>query len=294
LDETCSQDCIEVTVSAEETDAVTPHEHTFRPEDYTADGNATCKADGTKSARCSAIEDCWVYDTIPDMGSKKHIFETGICPFCGLHGTELQQGEIIWLKYEENGSASWFGIDNRNNQFEAESYMWIEWLSLEDKENYNTYWDQLDVKHKNNIEADNYKMFQIGVTKKDGTEYTILDENKPASLYVQIPDNWDKEELKAAFISSGTDEDVALDVSKSIDYTEGNSQFAVLTLKHFSPYIIYDELTQGERQGVVTPSVGSNNTTAPKTGDVTLTPMVILFVLSCAIVVYTSKRTCIK
>ena len=73
--------------------------------------------------------------------------------------------------------------------------MWIEWLSLEDKENYNTYWDQLDVKHKNNIEADNYKMFQIGVTKKDGTEYTFLDENKPASLYVQMPDNWDKDEL---------------------------------------------------------------------------------------------------
>ena len=79
-----------------------------------------------------------------------------------------------------------------------------------------------------------------------------------------------------------------------MDYTDGNAQFAVLSLNHFSPYIIYDELTQDERQGVVTPSVGSDNTTAPKTGDVTLTPMVILFVFSCAIVVSTSMRTCFK
>ncbi len=291
-----------MTVLAEETDAVTldlknraidtSHEHIFKPEDYTADGNATCKADGTKSARCSASEDCGEFDIIPDVGSKKHILETGICPSCGLHGTTLQQGEINWLKYEKNGSTSWFGIDNRNNQFEEGSHMWIEWLSSDDEDIYNTYWDQLDVKHKSNIEADNYKMFQIGVTKKDGTEYTILDKDKPALLYVQIPDNWDKEELKAAFISSGTDEAVALDVSKSMDYTEGKAQFAVITMEHFSPYIIYDECTQDERQGVAAPSVGSDNTTtSPKTGDVNLVPMVVLFVFSCAVVVYTAKRS---
>ncbi|MBQ8802415.1 MAG: hypothetical protein IJZ53_02110 [Tyzzerella sp.] len=271
--------------------------HTHQFGTYEPDnGTATCKEDGTKSATCS---ECNGLHTITDEGSKKHIFETGVCPFCGLHGADLQQEGITWLKYEMNDSTTWFGIDNSNDEFEEGSHFWIEWINPENQTSYNAYWNQLDTKHKDNIENNNYKLFQIGVTKKDGTEYTILDEGKSASLYVQTADDWDKDDLKAAYISNGADEDVFLEVIDNLEYTDGKAQFAKLTLKHFSPYIIYDELTADEEktdtsilpEDVPTGDSGKGATGVPKTGDTSSLVLMGLFGISCAVIVYTTKQS---
>ena len=51
---------------------------------YISDGNATCTADGTKTAKC---ENCDAVDTVIDAGSKTaHDYENGSCTECGEEG----------------------------------------------------------------------------------------------------------------------------------------------------------------------------------------------------------------
>jgi len=258
------------------------HQHIFKSEDYTPDGNATCKADGTKSARCSANDSCFVFHTIADAGSKNHFFETGICPFCGLHGALLNEDEITWLKYDIDGTSTWFGIDNRNAQFEGGSYFWINYINPTEQKNY---WNLLDDSHKKRIEKDNYLLFEIGVAKSNFEEYTQLSQSVP--VYVQIQNDWNTTDLKAAYIQDGTDENVTVIGGNKLDYPQGNDSFAKLTLEHFSPYIIYDELTDAERLTTDT----TNESKAPKTGDSTSIPMVMLFALLSAVIVCVTKRS---
>lgn len=52
--------------------------HSFT--NYVSDGNATCTADGTKTAKC---DNCNVTDTLTNTGSKKtHTYENGKCTVC--------------------------------------------------------------------------------------------------------------------------------------------------------------------------------------------------------------------
>lgn len=254
------------------------HQHVFNPEDYTSDGTATCKSDGTKSARCSASDSCWKYDTITDEGSKKHNFESGICPTCGLHGTELSREKITWLKYDNNGTTTWFGIDNEKAVFEDGSYFWVEYINTD---NSKTYWNSLDDTHKNKIEDDNYILFEIGVAKSNFEEYTTLPKSVP--VYIQIQDDWDANDLKATFIQSGVDEDISVEFTGNYGYPDGKDNFAKITLNHFSPYVVYDELTKAEQSSSPQPP-------APNTGDTSSTFMMILLAVSCAFIVYTKKH----
>ena len=69
---TCA-DCGEV-----KTEAVPAEEHKFGA--YTSNGDATCQADGTKSATC---ENCGAKDTVADEGTKTdHKYEKGVCVYC--------------------------------------------------------------------------------------------------------------------------------------------------------------------------------------------------------------------
>jgi len=254
------------------------HQHLFNPEDYTSDGTATCKADGTKSARCSASDSCWKYDTITNIGSKKHNFESGICPTCGLHGIELSDEKITWLKYDNKGTTTWFGIDNNEAGFEEGSYFWVEYINTD---NSNTHWNSLDDTRKNEIEDDNYMLFEIGVAKSNFEEYTTLSKSVP--LYVQIQDDWDTNDLKAVFIQDGEDEDTSVEFFGNYSYPDGKDNFAKLTLNHFSPYVVYDELTKEQQHSSTQPP-------APNTGDNSSIVMITLLVVSCAVIVYTKKK----
>ena len=50
--------------------------------DYIPDGNATCTADGTKTASCIL---CGQRKTVADPGSAEHCYMDGVCQFCGSH-----------------------------------------------------------------------------------------------------------------------------------------------------------------------------------------------------------------
>ncbi|MCH5314893.1 MAG: hypothetical protein J1E81_03185 [Eubacterium sp.] len=61
--------------------------HSFT--DYVFDGNATCTADGTKTAKC---EHCDETDTIAVEGSMlSHTYENGVCTICGEKDTDVKE-----------------------------------------------------------------------------------------------------------------------------------------------------------------------------------------------------------
>ena len=103
--------------------------------------------------------------------------------------------------------------------------------------------------------------------------------NKTVNLYVQIGDDWDKEDLQAYYITQGKDESVQVQYGTAT-YPEGTDEFGVMTLQHFSPYFIYDKLTDEEKaqldataeelatqQGRTTEVNEISNNESTKTGD---------------------------
>ena len=84
----------------------------------------------------------------------------------------------------------------------------------------------------------------MGVIKPDGTSYAQLSE--PIKFYVQIGDDWDREDLEAFYITQGEDEKVPVTFGTE-NYPEGEDEFGIMTLSHFSPYFIYDKLTDEEK-----------------------------------------------
>ena len=55
---------------------------------YLPNGDATCQADGTKTATCST---CGVKDTVADPGSKTdHTYADGVCTACGAQQPNSQ------------------------------------------------------------------------------------------------------------------------------------------------------------------------------------------------------------
>ena len=84
----------------------------------------------------------------------------------------------------------------------------------------------------------------MGVIKPDGTSYTQLSE--PIKFYVQIGDDWDRDDLEAFYITQDEDEKVPVAFATE-SYPEGTDEFGIMTLSHFSPYFIYDKLTDEEK-----------------------------------------------
>ena len=86
------------------------------------------------------------------------------------------------------------------------------------------------------------------MTDSKGNEYKEI--ATPTNLYIQLGSDWDKDDIQAVFISDAIDEPV-----ESIEYINdfkdsptGTGDYAKLKLKHFSPYAVYDELTDEERE----------------------------------------------
>lgn len=64
--------------------AEAPHTHSFT--NYVSNGDATCEADGTKTAKCDGCDEI---DTVVDVGSRKgHTYEDGKCVDCGAEEQE--------------------------------------------------------------------------------------------------------------------------------------------------------------------------------------------------------------
>ena len=153
---------------------------------------------------------------------------------------------MIWLKEESGGASAWYGIDNSAGVFKIGSRFWVRWLNRDsDPIEFANLWEQLDDEHKNSIDGDNAWLFEIGVTAPDGTTYANLSQQVP--VYVQIGDDWDIEHLHACHISIEQDENVNTSMKFDVVYPEGQDTFGLMYLSHFSPYFIYDKLTDEEK-----------------------------------------------
>lgn len=152
----------------------------------------------------------------------------------GTSNSEVTGNEIIWLKEESNGQSFWFGIDNSNGVFLEQSQFWVRIISKDnDNAEWLNYYNNIDKEIKN----DNLLMFLIGVTNPNGEEYTML--NEQVKVYIQYPDDWSTD-IKGICINEAIDENIYSEIVE-LDYPDGKTNFAALTLNHFSPYAIYEQ-----------------------------------------------------
>jgi len=177
------------------------------------------------------------------------------------------ESSLTWAREESGGMSAWFGVDDAGEVFPDGSRFWVQWLNpASDK----TAWEQkfaaFDEIHRSAADTENVLMFNIGVTDTDGTPFGEL--AAPVQLYVQLDDGWDADRLHAAYIQEGTDETL-LTSAISAESPGGSGKYAVLTLNHFSTYVIYLEAEQdaandgGNAGGAET----GGSAGAPKTGD---------------------------
>ncbi len=168
----------------------------------------------------------------------------------GTTSTEVVKKDVTWVKEESDGTSAWYGVDNSEGEFELGSRFWVRWLNKEkDKEEWEYYYNNLDEKHKNAVDSGRLWIFLAGVTAPNGQEYKEF--NKEVKFYIQLGEDWDKEDINSVFISSGEDEIVDVSYADSMSCPEGKKEFAILTLKHFSPYAVYDNLTDEERAALM-------------------------------------------
>lgn len=77
--------------------------------------------------------------------------------------------------------------------------------------------------------------------------------------------------IKAVFIDNGNDEDVKVEFVDNFEGPEGTGEYVKLTLKHFSPYAVYDAENDAISDAVVrdgnNADTSGNNTGIIRTGD---------------------------
>ena len=161
----------------------------------------------------------------------------------GTTSAEIKGDDVTWLREESDGTSAWYGLDNSKKNFEKGSKFWVKMLSSKDEE-FEKYYDMLDDDVKKEAENDKLWIFLVGVTNPDGTEFNKME--LPSSLYVQLGDDWDMDDINALFIASDKDEQLFTEINTLTQGPFKGKKFAELTLEHFSPYVIYDAATASD------------------------------------------------
>lgn len=182
----------------------------------------------------------------------------------GMTSVEVPtENGIIWLREESHDAslgtttAAWYGLDNSSGIFAAGSRFYVYWLN---ESEHPEEFDDIDAAISGGVDSGNGWLFRVGVIAPDGTRYETLSQS--VDLYVQIGDDWDKDDLLAFYVTQGEDESVPVRYTTAA-YPEGTDEFGVMTLSHFSPYFIFDELTDEEKAAFDETS----NDVSTKTGD---------------------------
>lgn len=230
------------------------------------DGKHTLTITFEDSSSPEIILDLWVYynwGTPYFENDKLYYIESD-----GATSAALITGETSWLLEDSSGQSAWFGLDPVNNSIASGSRFHVKWLDqTSDSANWTTYYSRLDGKHKSAIEDNHMMLFDIGMKDFNGAPHSP---NDAVSLYVQLPDGWDADELKAAYVDAGNDEDIQVSPVDGEDIDINGGSFAKLTLSHFSPYVLYDEATQAEKDVPAAQNSQKNKasgTGSPDTGD---------------------------
>ena len=177
----------------------------------------------------------------------------------GKTSTLIGDDDVTWLyeesidHYEKNADGSdnlskpvytsaWYGVSNFRKMngdllFEKGSKFWVIWHD-ENSPEYKKYYSQLDEETKEKLQGERW-LFEVGVTKPDGTEYTNLGDL--TKLFIQYGSDWDENDFEAFYISPGKDEKVAhINTTLPMDGIScpEKGMYATLLLNHFSPYIL--------------------------------------------------------
>ena len=227
-------------------------------------GDVSCfKADGS-DAYLSFIDNTVVYmknrtewgQMIHRRGATYYINEDG------RSSAEITGNRKVWLNTKLDGSGSWYCIDNSQGTFKVGSRFYVQVI-----DDISKYYDKIGSEYRDKIEDGKLKIFLIGVTDPDGKEYTNLDTE--INCYVKVDPNWDKDKLKAIFINGEKTESIDIEYMGTIESPSNGDKFAKLTIKHFSPYAIYQ--TKDLKETVVNsqPTVNEESTlnNALKTGE---------------------------
>lgn len=163
----------------------------------------------------------------------------------------LDNNGIIWLKEESDGTSIWYGIDASDGTFELDRHLrfYAKWISpVEDS--HNNLYDLIDEKTKSSMEKDKSHIFQIGVEDVNGNK---VNPSGAIKVYVELEDNWNTNDVKACFIANGNDENIPVAIEKKNSLVSNHS-YAIMTLEHFSPYLIYDQITDEEKEALNKPT----------------------------------------
>ena len=198
----------------------------------------------------------------------------------GKTSTEITEYGMIWLKETSDGTSAWYGIDNSDGTFKIGSKFWVKWLSPKiDREEFKEYYNKLDEEHKNKVDNNNLWIFLTGVTDPDGNEYTNFYGN--LNYYIQIGDDWDKDDINVVFISGKKDS--VLDVSYvNLECPDGKDEFAKVVMKHFSPYAVYDEKDEIKTSNV-------SKSAYIKTGE-SVSKLTFMFYISLFLVAFLNRK----
>ena len=150
----------------------------------------------------------------------------------GRSSTEITGNRKVWLNTKLDGSGSWYCIDNSQGTFKIGSRFYVQVI-----DDISKYYDKIGSEYRDKIEDGKLKVFLIGVIDPDGNEYTNLDTE--INCYVKVDPNWDKDKLKAIFINGEKTEKIDVEYMGTIESPSSGDKFVKLTLKHFSPYAIY-------------------------------------------------------
>ena len=198
----------------------------------------------------------------------------------GKTSTEITEYGMVWLKETSDGTSAWYGIDNSDGTFKIGSKFWVKWLSPKiDREEFEEYYNKLDEEHKNKVDNNNLWIFLTGVTDPDGNEYTNFYGN--INYYIQIGEDWDKDDINVVFISGNKDS--VLDVSYvTLECPEGKGEFAKVVMKHFSPYAVYDEKDEIKTSNV-------SKSASIKTGE-SVSKLTFMFYISLFLVAFLNRK----
>ena len=196
-----------------------------------------------------------------NSGIENYVTEKGVTS-AEIRSDNSDSNGIIWLKEEADGVSAWYGIDNSAGTFRQGSRVWVRWLGKEaDNDKFQNYLNMLDDSHKQAVENDRLWIFMVGVTDPDGNEYTNL--NGDVNFYVELGEDWDKDDINGVFISNQKDEVVSTDCNYDFKYPEGTSTVAGMRIRHFSPYAIYDK-SDDNKGTTETDKSNNNNSTKEK------------------------------
>lgn len=177
----------------------------------------------------------WVKDgdrTTTKCGVTTYVSKDGTC------SANIESNGIIWLNLQEEAKAGWLGIDNSNGTFKQGSRFHARWVTKSgDPEFFAEYKQKLQPENAYSLN-NNFKFLEIGVDSPDGKSYLALNESVP--LYIQIGDEYNKEDLALIFANEKSDEKISCSFTR-YNSPEGKENFLKADIRHFGEVIAFGE-----------------------------------------------------